>query len=94
MEVGSLIFVVGVVSDLKGAGEAVGCTADSMSVVAVVLDHGTVGWDPAGGTSNLFRGPDLCPGLYPCPFVLGDGIRVRGNLDVAEGEAVDGTLTD
>ena len=89
MEVGSLAYAVGVVSDSKGVGEAVGCTADSRNAVAAALDHGA-DWKPAVDTSN----PDLGPGLCPCPFVLGDDVHVPDNLDVAEGEAVVGTLAD
>lgn len=87
MGVGSLEQAfVGVVSGLKEAEEAVGCTTDGMSVAEVVLDHGTVGLDPVEDTLNLFQGPDLDHGIYLCPFVLDDGIRVRGNLDLAWGE--------
>lgn len=83
--------VVGVVSGLKGVGEVVGYMVDSRNAAAVVLDHGTVGWDPAEDTSIPFRLPYLGPAPYPCPFVRG-GSRVRGSPCVVEGEAVAGTL--
>ena len=89
-----MAYVVGVESGSGGPWEAVGCTSDSRDVVVVVLDYDTAGWDLVEDTSNLYRGPDLDPGIYHCPFVLGDDIHVRGNLDVAEREAVIGPLTD
>lgn len=94
MEVGSSVYVVGVVSGSKGAGEMAGCTTDDMNVVALDLSHDIVDWDLVEDTSNLFRGLDPVLVLYPCPFVLGDDIHVRGNLDVAGGEVVVGTVAD
>ena len=82
------------VSGSKKAGEAIGCTGDSTNVVAVVLDHGTVGLGPLEDASSLFRSPVPVPEHHPYPFVLGDDIHVRDSLDVAEGEAVVGTLAD
>ena len=80
------------VSDSKEEEEVVGYMADSMDAVAAALNHGIV--DPAEDTSNPFQGPDLGPGLCPCPFVLGDDVHVRDNLGAAEGEAVVGPLAD
>lgn len=74
--------------------EEVDCGVDSMNVVAVVLGRDIVGWDPTVGTLSLFRLPDLAPGLFPCPFVLGGDSHVRGDPDVVGAEGVAGTFVD
>lgn len=65
-------------------------TTGSRNAVAVVLDRGTVGWDPAEDILNLFQLRYLYPVLYPCPFVPGGDSPAPGSPGVAEGEAVSG----
>jgi hypothetical protein len=93
VEVDYLIYVAEVVSDSKGE-EEVDHTVDNMSVVRVDLDHCTVGWDQVEGISSLCRLLGPCLWFYPSPFVPGDDTHVHGNLDVAVGEAIVGTLAD
>jgi len=93
VEVDSSVGVVGMTSGSKGVGEVVGDMAGSRDIVTVVPNRGTVDWDPAEGTSTLYR--LLCPGPgpvpYPCPFVPGGGNHVRGSPGAVDGEAVTGT---
>ena len=86
-----MVGTVGIASGSKRVGEVVGYMAGSRNVVTLVLDHGTVGWDQVGDTSNLFRPPYLGPALYLCPFAPGGGSHVRGSLGVVV-EVVVGTL--
>ena len=92
VKVDSLVCAVGVVSGSKGAGEEVDCMTDSMNVVVVVLDPGTVDWDLGERTSNPFLRRDPDPEFCPCPVVPGDDSHARDTRDVAEGVAVAGTL--
>ena len=88
VEVGLLVGAVGMVFGSEGVGEVVGYTIGSRNVVTVVLDRGTVDWDPAEDTLNLFQFRYLDLVFYPCPFAPGDDSLAPGSLDVAEGEAV------
>ena len=94
VEAGSLVGAAGVVLGSTGVGEVVGYMVGSRNGVAVVLDRGIVGWGPVEDTLNLCHLPYPGPDLYPCPFVLDDGSRVRGSLGVVEGEGVAGTPVD
>ena len=74
----------------EGVVVVVGYTTDSRNAAVVVLDRGTVDWDLAEDTLNLFQLRYLDPVLYPCPFAPGGDSPAPGSPGVGEGVVVAG----